>query len=132
MHKTAFVALARLQYVGRMLGRNLQETTSSPNFGILLSQPLDILRAQIMAAITIQPENFSNYEDPASSPVIGSESRPSLESATDEKSGDEEALLQQNPSGQKDGQHSSSSASRTKLILWMLANTLATVGIVRT
>lgn len=85
-----------------------------------------------MAAITIQPEHLADQEDPAFSSAVGSESRLSLESATDEKIGDEEALLQPNPSSQEDGQHSSSSGSRTKLILWMLANTLATIGIVFT
>ncbi|CAF9942944.1 MAG: hypothetical protein ALECFALPRED_010275 [Alectoria fallacina] len=60
-----------------------------------------------------------------------SESRTSVESTTNEKSGDEEALLKPNPSSQEDHQHTSS-GSRMKLLLWMLANTLATIGIVFT
>ena len=82
-----------------------------------------------MVSVTMQPGRLADPEHLTLSST-DSESRTSVESTTNEKSGDEEALLKPNPSSQEDHQHTSS-GSRMKLLLWMLANTLATIGIVR-
>ena len=85
-----------------------------------------------MATITIQPERLAaDSENLALSSSLDAESRCSTETATNEKTGDEEALLPPIRSSQEAIQHTSS-GSHTKLLLWMLANTLATIGIVRT
>lgn len=83
-----------------------------------------------MATITIQPGDLADPKDlPFSS--SGSEPRSSFEPAANEKPGDEEALLPPSPPSQQEDQHPPS-ASRAKLLLWMLANALATIGIVCT
>ena len=76
-----------------------------------------------MAAITAQPADPERLE-------LSSESRSSWESAANEKKGDEEALLSSNRPSQAHEQ-TPPAANRVKLLLWMLANTLATIGIVR-
>ena len=85
---------------------------------------LSSLLAPTMAAITAQPADPEHLE-------LSSESRSSWESAANEKKGDEEALLSSNPPSQAHDQHPPPVANRLKLLLWMLANTLATIGIVR-
>lgn len=82
-----------------------------------------------MATLTIQPGRLANNEDMALG-SIDSQSRSSSESTAIEKSGDEEAFLPPSQTKQKEDKHPSS-VSRMKLLLWMLANTLATIGIVR-
>lgn len=87
---------------------------------------------QTMATTTIQPGRLAGTENLALS-SLDSESRSSLESAAYEKTGDEEALVRLPPSQpSQSGDEHSSSGNRTKLLLWMLANTLATIGIVST
>ncbi|CAF9941600.1 hypothetical protein IMSHALPRED_002802 [Imshaugia aleurites] len=83
-----------------------------------------------MATLTIQPGRLANNEDMALG-SIDSQSRSSSESTAIEKSGDEEAFLPPSQTKQKEDKHPSS-VSRMKLLLWMLANTLATIGIVFT
>ena len=82
-----------------------------------------------MATITIPPGRSINPENLALS-SLDSEPRSSSESTAFEKTGDEEALLSPSRPSQEGDKHSPS-GSRTKLVLWMLANTLATIGIVR-
>ena len=85
---------------------------------------------QIMATTTIQPGRLAGAENLALS-SLDSESRSSIESAAYEKTGDEEALVRLPPSQpSQSGDEHLRSGSRTKLLLWMLANTLATIGIV--
>ncbi len=85
-----------------------------------------------MPTITIQPARLADSENlPLSS--MESEPRSSSESTAIEKTShhsDEEALLTPSQPNQKGDQHTPS-GSRLKLVLWMLANTLATIGIVR-
>ncbi|KAL9073497.1 MAG: hypothetical protein Q9161_002918 [Pseudevernia consocians] len=83
-----------------------------------------------MATITIPPGRSTNPENLALS-SLDSEPRSSSESTAFEKTGDEEALLSPSRPSQEGDKHSPS-GSRTKLVLWMLANTLATIGIVFT
>lgn len=82
-----------------------------------------------METTTIQPGRSGDAEDLAFSP-LDSESRFSFESAVNEKAGDEEALIPPRQTSQE-GDQPPFSGSRAKLLLWMLANTLATIGIVR-
>ena len=84
-----------------------------------------------MAITTIQSGRLADAENPSLS-SLDSEPRSSFESQAHEKTGDEEALVSPNRQSQEEEDEHSSSGSRTKLLLWMLANTLATVGIVRT
>ena len=85
-----------------------------------------------MPTITIQPAPKADSGTfPLSS--MGSEPRSSSESTAIEKSShhsDEEALLSPTQPSQERDQHTPS-GSRLKLVLWMLANTFATIGIVR-
>lgn len=110
--------------------RITKETTSSTNFvpttdAGLLSNIL----WQSMPTPTTQPGRLADPENVALS-SLDSESRSSSESTAIEKSGDEEAFLPARQASQEENQHSPR-VSRAKLLLWMLANTVATIGIVR-
>ena len=98
----------------------------SVNTGVVALPALSSLLAPTMAAITAQPADPKRLD----SSSYESESRSSWESAANEKKGDEEALISSDRPSRAHGQ-SPPSASPLKLLLWMLANTLATIGIVR-
>ena len=91
---------------------------------------LNMNLTQTMATTTIQSGRLADVEDSSLS-SLDSEPRSSFETRAHEKTGDEEALVPPNQQSREEGEQSSS-GSLTKLLLWMLANTLATVGIVRT
>lgn len=92
---------------------------------------LNINLTQTMATTTMQSRRLADADNLSLS-SLDSEPRSSFESRAHEKTGDEEAPVSPNQQSQEKEGERSSSGSRTKLLLWMLANTLATIGIVRT
>ncbi len=114
-------------------GRNLggtKETTSSTN---LPFQAYTLYFSPTMPTTTIQqPARLDHSQNLPLSSML-SKPRSSSESTTIEKTShhsDEEALLPPSQPIQEGDQHTPS-GSRLKLVLCMLANTLATIGIVR-
>lgn len=92
---------------------------------------LNVVLNKTMAAMTIQPGRLADTEDPSLS-SLDSDSQSSFESRAYEKASNEEALLPLNHPNREEEDEHPSSGSRIRLLLWMLVNALATVGIVRT